>query len=175
MCTVMAGILLIILGVTGMGTAVKFIPQPVVIGFRRHRGAHPSTQIKDSSVCGSRRFRALFGDGLRHWPGFPDSSAKAAVLALCTVVVMVRMPAPYQPHSGGDSGYAGSHSGCVFLEAPCRNHWHAIWRDSQRFAALHHSALSNRSDSRPVGQHYCRDARGDRIAYVGGSIGPHER
>ena len=28
MCTVMAGILLVIMGVTGMGTAVKFIPRP---------------------------------------------------------------------------------------------------------------------------------------------------
>src|SRR3984885_15926118 len=33
MCTVMAGILLIIMGVTGLGTGVKFIPRPVVIGF----------------------------------------------------------------------------------------------------------------------------------------------
>src|ERR1700730_17622029 len=33
MCTVMAGILLAIMGVTGLGTAVKFIPRPVVIGF----------------------------------------------------------------------------------------------------------------------------------------------
>ena len=33
MCTVMAGILLIVMGLTGFGTAVKFIPRPVVIGF----------------------------------------------------------------------------------------------------------------------------------------------
>src|SRR6202161_995752 len=33
MCTVMAGILLVIMGVTGLGTGVKFIPRPVVIGF----------------------------------------------------------------------------------------------------------------------------------------------
>src|SRR4030088_3676575 len=31
MCTVMAGILLIIMGIAGMGTAVKFIPRPVII------------------------------------------------------------------------------------------------------------------------------------------------
>src|SRR5437667_11555884 len=30
MCTVMAGVLLVIMGATGMGTAVKFIPRPVV-------------------------------------------------------------------------------------------------------------------------------------------------
>jgi MFS superfamily sulfate permease-like transporter len=33
MCTVMAGVLLMIMGLAGMGTAVKFIPRPVVIGF----------------------------------------------------------------------------------------------------------------------------------------------
>jgi SulP family sulfate permease len=33
MCTMMAGVLLLIMGVTGTGTAVRFIPRPVVIGF----------------------------------------------------------------------------------------------------------------------------------------------
>ena len=42
MCTMMAGVILVVLGVTGMGAAVKFIPRPVVIGFtngiaRAHR------------------------------------------------------------------------------------------------------------------------------------------
>jgi sulfate permease, SulP family len=48
MCTVMAGILLIIMGATGMGTAVKFIPRPVVIGFTNGIAVLiGSTQIKD--------------------------------------------------------------------------------------------------------------------------------
>src|SRR5450631_3236955 len=48
MCTVMAGILLVILGVTGMGSAVKFIPRPVVIGFTNGIAVLiASTQIKD--------------------------------------------------------------------------------------------------------------------------------
>src|SRR3981081_213503 len=48
MCTVMAGVLLIIMGVTGLGTGVKFIPRPVVIGFTNSIAALiPSTQIKD--------------------------------------------------------------------------------------------------------------------------------
>src|SRR5205085_151477 len=33
LCTMMAGAMLIIMGLTGMGTAVKFIPRPIVIGF----------------------------------------------------------------------------------------------------------------------------------------------
>jgi len=48
MCTVMAGIILIVLGATGMGTAVKFIPRPVVIGFTNGIAVLiASTQIKD--------------------------------------------------------------------------------------------------------------------------------
>ena len=48
MCTVMAGVLLVIMGVTGLGTAVKFIPRPVVIGFTNGIAVLiASTQIKD--------------------------------------------------------------------------------------------------------------------------------
>ena len=30
MCTLMAGVILVLLGITGLGTAVKYIPRPVV-------------------------------------------------------------------------------------------------------------------------------------------------
>src|SRR6202158_907928 len=32
-CTMMAGLLLVLLGITGMGTAVKYFPRPVLVGF----------------------------------------------------------------------------------------------------------------------------------------------
>src|SRR5579859_4911720 len=32
-CTVMAGVMLLVLGLTGLGTVVRFIPRPVVVGF----------------------------------------------------------------------------------------------------------------------------------------------
>jgi len=48
MCTMMAGVLLVVLGITGMGTAVRFIPRPVVVGFTNGIGVLiASTQIKD--------------------------------------------------------------------------------------------------------------------------------
>jgi SulP family sulfate permease len=48
MCTVMAGIILVLLGVTGLGAAVKFIPRPVVVGFTNGIAVIiASTQIKD--------------------------------------------------------------------------------------------------------------------------------
>ena len=46
MCTVMAGIILVIMGLTGMGTAVKYIPRPIVDRLHeRHR--HPDRQHAD--------------------------------------------------------------------------------------------------------------------------------
>jgi SulP family sulfate permease len=48
MCTLLAGVLLILLGVTGLGSAVKFIPRPVVVGFTNGIAVIiASTQIKD--------------------------------------------------------------------------------------------------------------------------------
>jgi len=48
MCTLLAGILLVVLGITGLGTAVKFIPRPVVVGFTNGIAVIiASTQVKD--------------------------------------------------------------------------------------------------------------------------------
>jgi SulP family sulfate permease len=48
LCTMMAGVMLVILGATGMGTAVKFIPRPVVVGFTNGISVIiASTQIRD--------------------------------------------------------------------------------------------------------------------------------
>jgi SulP family sulfate permease len=47
-CTMMAGVLLFVLGATGLGTAVRFIPRPVVLGFTNGIAVLiASTQIKD--------------------------------------------------------------------------------------------------------------------------------
>src|SRR5689334_4395159 len=91
MCTVMAGVLLVILGMTGMGTAVKFIPRPVVIGFTNGIAVLiASTQIRDffglrmGKVPGEfwLRMKAVVAD-------FPTWSPKATVVAVGTVAVML--------------------------------------------------------------------------------------
>jgi SulP family sulfate permease len=103
MCTVMAGLLLVILGATGMGTAVKFIPRPVVIGFTNGIAVLiASTQVKDffglhmDRVPGEfwLRMKAIAAD-------FPSWSPKATILAAGTVGVMLgcrvisnRIPGP---------------------------------------------------------------------------------
>src|SRR5262250_1422255 len=47
-CTMMAGVLLVILGVTGMGSAVKYFPRPVIVGFTNGIAILiASTQVRD--------------------------------------------------------------------------------------------------------------------------------
>jgi SulP family sulfate permease len=47
-CTMMAGVILLILGLTGLGSMVKFIPRPVTVGFTNGIAVLiASTQIKD--------------------------------------------------------------------------------------------------------------------------------
>src|SRR5436190_3409378 len=47
-CTMMAGVLLVLLGATGMGTAVKYFPRPVIVGFTNGIAILiASTQIRD--------------------------------------------------------------------------------------------------------------------------------
>ena len=103
MCTVMAGVLLVIMGLTGLGTAVKFIPRPVVIGFTNGIAVLiASTQVKD-----------FFGLHLDKVPGvfwlriealaknFHTLSFEATALAVFTLLALIicrslsaRIPGP---------------------------------------------------------------------------------
>lgn len=48
MCTLMAGVILLVLGISGFGTAVDFIPRPVIVGFTNGIAVLiASTQIRD--------------------------------------------------------------------------------------------------------------------------------
>ena len=59
LCTMMAGVMLVIMGLTGLGKAVQFIPRPVVMGFTNGIAVLiASTQIRD-----------FFGLRLEHNPG----------------------------------------------------------------------------------------------------------
>lgn len=93
MCTLMSGCLLVILGLTGLGNAVKFIPRPVVIGFTNGIAVLiASTQIKE-----------FFGLDIQKVPGeflgrmeaifhaWPTLSAPSTMLALGSLALIVSM------------------------------------------------------------------------------------
>src|SRR6201984_3178290 len=103
MCTVMAGIMLVVMGITGMGSAVKFIPRPIVVGFTNGIAILiASTQVKD-----------FFGLQLEKVPGifwlriealtshFRTISFEATALAVFTLLLLIicrsvaaRIPGP---------------------------------------------------------------------------------
>jgi SulP family sulfate permease len=69
MCTMMAGVMLVILGIARMGAVVKYLPRPVVIGFTNGIAVLiASTQLRD-----------FFGLQLTHVPS--DFAARMAELA----------------------------------------------------------------------------------------------
>src|SRR6476660_208127 len=110
MCTVMAGAILIVLGATGMGTAVKFIPRPVVIGFTNGIAVLiASTQVKDFFGLHLARVPSEFWLRVKALAAaFPSWSLKATLLAASTVAVILvcraisnRMPGAIVAMLGG--------------------------------------------------------------------------
>ncbi len=95
LCTMMAGILLVFLGLTGFGTAVRFIPRPVVVGFTNGIAVLiASTQIKDffglaiANVPGD--FVGRMKDIAGHFESISPRSTLLAVGALAVVVVCLK-------------------------------------------------------------------------------------
>jgi SulP family sulfate permease len=91
MCTVMAGVLLVIMGIAGMGTAVKFIPRPVVIGFTNGIAILiASTQVKDFFGLQLAKVPGIFWQRAEALAGsFLTLSFTATALAAGTVLVMI--------------------------------------------------------------------------------------
>lgn len=92
--TIMAGIILVLMAVTGLGSAVKYIPRPVTIGFTNGIAVLiASTQIKDflgletGAVPGEFLLRMrLLVDNLRSvsWP--------AVLLAIGSLLIILLLP-----------------------------------------------------------------------------------
>ncbi|MFZ0952515.1 MAG: SulP family inorganic anion transporter [Candidatus Sulfotelmatobacter sp.] len=91
MCTVMAGILLMIMGIAGMGTAVKFIPRPVIIGFTNGIAILiASTQVKDFFGLQLTKVPGVFWQRMEALAGSLHTlSYTATALAAGTVLAMI--------------------------------------------------------------------------------------
>ena len=103
MCTVMAGVLLVIMGLTGLGTAVKFIPRPVVIGFTNGIAVLiASTQIKDFFGLHLDKVPGVFLQRMEALAAnFHTISFEATALAVFTLLTLIvcrslspRIPGP---------------------------------------------------------------------------------
>ena len=103
MCTVMAGVLLVAMGVTGMGSAIKFIPRPIVIGFTNGIAILiASTQVKDFFGLQIDKVPGVFWLRIEAFAThFKTLNFEATLLALASVIILIvcrgvsnRVPGP---------------------------------------------------------------------------------
>jgi SulP family sulfate permease len=93
-CTMMAGLILIALGASGVGSAVKYIPRPVVVGFTNGIAVLiASTQLRDFFGLRIERVPDQFIDRMRVVASnFHTISLPATALGVATVVTVVTVP-----------------------------------------------------------------------------------
>jgi len=91
MCTVMAGVLLLAMGLTGMGSAIKFIPRPIVIGFTNGIAILiASTQVKDFFGLQMEKVPGVFWLRLEAFAAhFHTLNYEAALLSVATVLILI--------------------------------------------------------------------------------------
>jgi SulP family sulfate permease len=94
LCTMMAGIILIALGATGVGSAIKYIPRPVVVGFTNGIAVLiASTQLRDFFGLRIEEMPDDFIERMRAVVShFSTISWPATTLGIATVVTVVLTP-----------------------------------------------------------------------------------
>ena len=101
MVTMMAGVMLLVLGVTGMGTAVKYLPRPVVIGFTNGIAVLiASTQIRDFFGLQMAAVPSEFTErmqALAHAAGTISLPATVLAVASLAVMIVLRRTVPRLP------------------------------------------------------------------------------
>jgi len=95
MVTMMAGVILLFLGLTGLGNAVKFIPRPVVIGFTNGIAVLiASTQIKD--FLGLKTTGNVPSEFLHRmhylWENIATVSPLTVLLAVTSLLIILLLP-----------------------------------------------------------------------------------
>jgi sulfate permease, SulP family len=90
MATMMAGVVLVVLGATGLGSAVKFIPSPVVIGFTNGIAVViASTQLRDLFGIDVSSVPSELVPRLRVLAGAAGSWSPAATLLGCGALAVL--------------------------------------------------------------------------------------
>ena len=156
LCTMMAGMILVVLGASGVGSAVKYIPRPVVVGFTNGIAVLiASTQLKDffglridacpttsSSACSV--IAAHFSHDLAGRP--PRSASRPLAIVVLT---------PRVPQAG-----AGHHR-----------------RDVRRVARRDRAGAAGRDDRHPVRRRSVGPSRifSSRRFHLGPAAGPARR
>jgi SulP family sulfate permease len=120
MVTLMAGIILLAMGLTGLGSAVRFIPRPVVIGFTNGIAVLiASTQIKDFFGLRVGAVPSEFLPRMKlliaHLPGF---NWQALVLGAVTLAILLILPRITKRVPASIVALLACTAACAFLHLP---------------------------------------------------------
>ena len=120
LCTMMAGIILVALGATGVGSAIKYIPRPVVVGFTNGIAVLiASTQLRD-----------FFGLRIDEMPdefiermqvvasSFPTISWPTTALGIATVLTVIVTPRVLRKVPGTIAAMLGVSIAAVLMGLP---------------------------------------------------------
>ena len=116
MCTAMAGGMLLLMGLTGLGTAVRFIPRPVTIGFTNGIAVLiASTQIKDFFGLTVDTVPSEFAPRmLALAKSAATSSMPAVIVSAATVVIILLWPRVTKRLPGMIIALVATTIACVF-------------------------------------------------------------
>lgn len=94
LATLMAGVLLVVMGVAGLGSVIKFIPYPVTVGFTSGIALVIATiQVKDLLGLELSAPAAHFLDQIQAYAGaLPTTNPWALALGVLTIVIVVFWP-----------------------------------------------------------------------------------
>jgi len=95
-CTLMAGAMLVALGLTGLGSAIRYIPRPVVVGFTNGIAVLiASTQIRDffgiRMPSPSSDFVPRMRELAAHAGAWSPQATALSIATLATVIVVMRL------------------------------------------------------------------------------------
>jgi SulP family sulfate permease len=102
MCTMMAGVLLAVMGATGLGSTVKFIPRPVVVGFTNGIAVLiASTQIRDFLGLDVDAVPGDFVGRLQALGSRLDTANLLAIALATSAVATIALTRKYAPRVSG--------------------------------------------------------------------------
>lgn len=104
--TIMAGIFLVIMGITKMGNAIRYIPRPVILGFTNGIAVLiMSTQVKDFLGLSMENVPEDFIPKIAAiWDSLPTTNAPALILGVISMLAIIYWPKSWRKRLPGQIG-----------------------------------------------------------------------
>ncbi len=127
--TLLAGGMLILMGLARLGTVIKFIPYPVTVGFTAGIALIILVgQMRDFFGLTMEKVPSEFIEKVEAFAAHAGSvNPWAAVIAVATVLTVLLWPTHYSPHSRFTGGHHRYHRRRAVAQYPDRDHRQPFW------------------------------------------------